>query len=99
MRNTPRRGGRSSTPASARQSVQNVSSEPPQAEPRRSESVRRDRPSTAVSFGPALPAPSPLADRLFPMVGIDRYEKQKQVVVEDLVYPHVSPPVTTEFVR
>jgi len=33
------------------------------------------------------------------MIGIDRYEKHKLVVVEDEVNTHIFPPVTTEFVR
>ena len=66
-------------------------------EPRTPDSIDSSCPSTAISFGPALPAPS--KDRLRPMIGIDRYEKQKAIVVEDTVHRHVFPPVTTRFVR
>jgi hypothetical protein len=66
-------------------------------EPRTPESINSSCPSTAISFGPALPAPS--KDRLRPMIGIDRYGKQKAIVVEDTVHRHVFPPVTTRFVR
>ena len=93
MRNTSKHRARSSTPASPRHSVHDVPPELPQVEPRTSGSIHRERPSPAVSFGPALPAP----DRLRPMVGIDRYEKR--VVIEDKIHSHVYPPVTTEFVR
>ena len=97
MRNMSRRGVRSPTPASARSSVHDVLPEPPQPEPRTSESIRGDRPSTVVSFVPLMPTPP--KDRLRPMIGIDRYEKHKMVVIEDTIHSHVSPPVTTEFVR
>ena len=38
-------------------------------------------------------------DRLRPMIGIDRYGRHEQVVVELKVNEHVFPPVTTQFVR
>ena len=95
MRSRSRRGAGSSTPVSPCPSVHNALPEPSQPEPRISESIRRGRPSTAVSFGPA----SPPKDRLRPMIGIDRYEKQKAVIIEDEVHRHVSLPVTTRFVR
>jgi hypothetical protein len=97
MRNTSHRRARSSTPASARQSVHDAPPELPQPDSQTSESIHRGRPSTAVSFGPILPAPS--KDRLRPMIGIDRYEKHKMVVVEDVINPHVFPPVTAQFMR
>lgn len=33
------------------------------------------------------------------MIGIDRYEKHKKIVVESVVNNHICPPVTTQFVR
>ena len=55
------------------------------------------RPSTIVGSGSELPA-SPKG-RLRPMIGIDRYEKHKAVAVEEVINPHVLPPVTTQFPR
>ena len=95
VRSRSRRGAGSSTPASPCPSVHNALPEPPQPEPRTSEFIRRGRPSTAVSFGLA----SPPKDRLRPMIGIDRYAKHKAVVIEEKIHQHVSPPVTTRFVR
>ena len=97
MRGGSRRWARSSTPVSARQSMPHVPSDLLRSEPQATESIRHGHPSTAVSFGPALPVPQ--KDRLRPMIGIDRYEKQKAVVIEDEVHRHVSPPVTTRFGR
>ena len=97
MRNTSKHGARSSTPASPRHSVHDVRPELPQLEPRASGSLHHERPSTTISFAPA--SSDPPKDRLRPMVGVDRYEKVKKVVIEDIVHPHVCPPVTTEFVR
>jgi len=97
MRNTSKHRARSSTPASSRHSLHEVPPEVPQLEPRTSGSPhpQRERPSTTVSFVPA----DPPKDRLRPMVGVDRYEKAKKVIIEDKIHPHVYPPVTTEFVR
>ena len=96
-RNPSQQGARSSTPASARQSVHNAPPELPQPEPRTSGSIHRDRLSMGVSFGPVSPVTP--KDRLRPMIGIDRYEKHKEVVIEEVFNPYVSPPVTTQFVR
>ena len=99
MRNTSKHRARSSTPASPRHSVHDVPPEPPQPDSRTSGSIHRnrERPSTTVSFVP--PLPDPPKDSLRPMVGVDRYEKVKKVVIEDKIHSHVCPPVTTEFVR
>ena len=95
MRNTSNRRPRSSTPASHRQSVHDPPPERPRPESRTSGSLQlhRDRPSTTPSFCP------PPDDGLRPMIGIDRYEKQKQVIIQDKINSHVCLPVTTEFVR
>lgn len=95
MRNTLRRRVVFSTPAPTHQSIHNVPPELLRPESRTSGSIHRDRPGMAVDLGPVLPA-SP-RDRLRPMIGIDRYEKE--VVIEDILHTHVSPPVTTEYVR
>ena len=102
MPNAPRRGDRSRTPVSVRRSVHEIHPdvpvpELPQPESRTTESVSRDRNSVAVSFGP-LPAPQPQG-KLRPMIGIDRYEKQKDVIVTEVDQNPVCPPVTTEFIR
>ena len=97
IRNTPRRRVGLSAPTLTHQNAHDVPPVLPQPEARASGSIHSDRPSTAVSFGPTLPVPQ--KDRLRPMVGIDRYEKAKKVVIEDIVHSHVCPPVTTEFVR
>ena len=91
MRNTSRRRVRSLTPTSTRKSVHNA---PPKLPRPESGSIRGDRPSTVVSFNLTQPK-----DRLRPMMGIDRYEKYKAVVIDDRIHSHVCPPVTTEFVR
>jgi len=96
MRNASKRRPRSSTRTSPRHSLHGAPPEPPRPESGTSESLHRDRPSTTVSFDPALLAPQ--KDRLRPIVGIDRYEKQR-VVIEDVINTHIFPPVTTEFVR
>ena len=98
MRNASRSRKRPSTPVSARMNTRDAPPEHPQPESRMSISIHSDRRSMAVSFGPALPTLEP-GDRLRPMVGIDRYEKQKQTIIENVINPHVFPPVTTEFVR
>ena len=98
MRNTSKRRDRSSTPASTRQSVH--APPPMPTRPASRASGHRDRPSTTVSFAPASsdpPSSDPPIDSLRPMVGVNRYEKK--VVIEDIIHSHVSPPVTTEFVR
>ena len=98
MRNMSQRRGRSSTPASARQSVHEVPLEVPplpRSVPRASVSNHTDPHGTAVSSGP-IQNPE---GRLRPMVGIDRYEKHRQVVVETVIHTHIFPPVTTEFVQ
>jgi len=96
MRNTSKRRPRSSTPASPRQKVHDPPLELPQVEFRTSGSLHRhhDHTSTTVSLCPALPD-----GELRPMIGINRYEKQKEVVIEDKIHSHICPPVTTEFVR
>ena len=71
----------------------------------RSVSKHRTRPSTpvsachsvAASLGPST-APPPKG-RLRPMIRINRYEKHKEVVIQDVDNSHVFSPVTTEFVR
>ena len=97
MRNTSKQRGRSPTPASPPQSAHDIPPELPQPESRSSGTLYPDCPSTTLSVGPA--SLGPLADGLRPMVGIDRYEKQKKFVIEEVTYSHVSPPVTTEFLR
>ena len=97
MRNASRQRARSSTPAQTRKSVHNAPPDLPRFESRTSGSIHRDCPSMATSFGPILPAPP--KDRLRPMMGIDRYDKHKAVVIQDVVTPHTSLPVTTQFVR
>ena len=99
MRNRSQRRTRPPTPASAHHSVHNAPPELPRPESRTSGSLQlhRDRPSTTVSFGPAPQAQS--KETLRPMAGIDRYGKQMKVVIEGETYPHVCPPVTTEFLR
>ena len=97
MRNASKHRARSSTPASPRHSLDEVPPELPQLEPRTSESLHPQRPSTTVSFAPASPAPPEVILR--PMVGIDRYEKVKKVVIEEKVHPHICSPVTTIFVQ
>ena len=97
MRNASRRR-RPSTSASTRKSVHDAPPEHPQPESRTSVSIHSDRHSMAVSFGPALPTLEP-GDRLRPMIAVDRYEKQKEVVIDDVINPHTFPPVTTQFVR
>ena len=89
---------RSTTPASVRQSAHNAPPVLLQPESQTSVSTHGDRHSVAVSFGPALPTPE-AGDRLRPMIGIDRYEKQKMVVIENVINPHIFLPVTTKFVR
>ena len=73
IRNASQRRARSSTPASARQSVHSVPSE--------------------------LPQPAPSKGRLHPMIGVSRYEKHRAVVIGGGINTHISPPVTTQFVR
>ena len=85
-----RRRGGSSTPTSARQNVHGA----PQSGSQDPVSTHSDPHSTTVSFGP-IPNTQ---GRLRPMIGIDRYEKHKLVVVEDEVNTHIFSPVTTEFV-
>ena len=102
MPNAPRRGDRSCTPVSVRPSVHEIHTDvpvpdPPQPESRTTESVSRDRNSVAVSFGP-LPGSQP-EGKLRPMIGIDRYEKQKDIIVKEVDETPVCLPVTTEFVR
>jgi len=91
-------GARTSTPASARQSVHDAPSpvppELPQPESRTSISTP-DRHSAAVDSEQALP----LKGILRPMIGIDRYEKHKAVTIEDVLKTHICTPVTTQFVR
>lgn len=98
MRNTSRRRARPATPVSGHQSVHEVPPEVPalsQTEPRISISIHHGPRSTVVSIGPAT---NPRG-RLRPMIGVDRYEKHKIVVIEDAIKTHVFPPVTTQFVR
>ena len=102
MTNAPRRGDRSRTPVSVHQGVQEIRidvpvPELPQPEPRTTESVSRDRNSAVVSVGPLRDQPP--EGKLRPMIGIDRYEKQKAVVIEDVKKEQVCLPVTTEFER
>ena len=102
MSNAPRRRDRSQTPTSARQSVHGAPpdvhiTEPPQSESRTTASVRRGRTSVAVSFG-SLPAPKP-EDNLRPMLEINRYAKDKRVVVSNAINKHVCPTATTQFLR
>ena len=97
IRNTSKNRAGSSTPASPRNSVHDVPPELPRLEPPPSGSLHRGRPSTTVSFGPA--SPSPPKDRLRPMVGINRYEQARKVVIEDTVHTRICSPVTTEFLR
>ena len=94
MRNISRRRGRSSTPASTRHNAHEVPP-PPQSGSQTPVSNHPDPNSTTISFGP-IPNPRGV---LRPMIGIDRYEKHKLVVVEDEINKHVFPPVTAEFVR
>lgn len=90
---------RSTTPASVRQSAHNAPPELLQPESQTSVSTHSDHHSVTVSFGPALPTLES-GDRLRPMIGIDRYEKQKQKrMVINVINPCVFPPVTTHFVR
>ena len=98
MRNMSQRRGRSSTPASARQGVHEVPPEVPPLPHSVSQTSVFNHPDlhdTAVSFGP-IQNPE---GRLRPMIGIDRYEKHNQVVIETVIHTHVFPPVTTEFVQ
>lgn len=98
IRDASRHRGRSSTPASARQSVHEVPPEVPalpQTESRTSVSTHHGPHSTTISFGPP---PNPKG-RLRPMIGIDRYEKHKEVVIDDDLKTHIFSPVTTQFVR
>ena len=97
IRDTSRHEVRPSTPTSTRQSVHNAPAVLPRPESRASGSIHRDRPSTAVSSGSVSLAPP--KERLRPMIGIDRYNKQKQVVVQKVINSHISSPVTTQFVR
>jgi hypothetical protein len=102
LANAPRRERRSPTPASARHSVHEIHPdvhvpEPPQSESQTTGTVSRDRNSVAVSFAPSL-APPP-EGTLRPAIGIDRYEKQKQVVIEEMDKKPGCLPVTTEFAR
>ena len=102
MAHTPRRGDRPPTPASVRPSVHETHPdvpvpELPQPEPRTAGSLHRDRNSVAVSPDPST-APPP-EGVLRPAIGIDRYEKKKMVVIEDVIKHHVCLPVTTKFVR
>ena len=86
LRNTSRRRGGSSTPASARQSIYEG---PPEAPPL----------PQAESIGPHYgPAPNPKG-RLRPMIGINRYENHRKVVIKDAIEQYTCPPVTTQFVR
>ena len=95
--NASRREAMSSTPASARQSVHNAPPEISQPRPRSFESIRHDHSGMAADFSPVSPAPP--KDGLRPMMGIDRYEKHKAVVIQDVINRHVSSPVTTQFAR
>ena len=52
-------------------------------------------PLSQTGFGPAPNQRGILR----PMIGIDRYEKHKKVVIDDDIKVHVCPPVTTEFKR
>jgi hypothetical protein len=49
----------------------------------------------AVSFD-SVPPPKGF---LRPAIGIDRYEKQKAVLIEEVVKKHKCIPVTTQFLR
>jgi hypothetical protein len=84
----------SPTPASAHQSAHEAPPELPQPESRTPVSIHNDPHSTAVNFGPGFPR-----GRLHPMVGVNRYERHKMVVVDRVLHSYVSPPVTTQFVR
>ena len=98
MGNAPRRRDRSLTPAPVHQSVDDIV--PDIREPRpesRAGYIHRERHNLAISFGPS--PPSPQKGKLRPMIGIDRYEKHKNIIVESVVNNHVCPPVTTQFVR
>lgn len=102
MANAPHRGDRPSSPASVRPSVPETHPdvpvpELPQPESQTTGSAHRGRNSVTVSFGP-LPALPPMG-KLRPAIGIDRYQKQKQVIIEDVDRDHVCLPVTTEFSR
>ena len=94
MTNAPRR---SPTPASVRQSVHETHTdgpvpELPQPESHTTGSVHRERNSVA---GPSLSPP--LNGKLRPAVGINRYEKQQAVIIEEVDKNLVCPPVTTQF--
>ena len=56
------------------------------------------RHSTVASLGPTSKAPSQKGG-LRPMIGVGRYKKCQMVIVPDVVYSHVSLPVTTQFAR
>lgn len=96
MRNPPRRRVEFPTSAPTHQGVRNPREFPP-PEPRTSGSIHCHRPDATTKPGRVLPAMS--KGSLRPMVGIDRYEKHKAIVIEASINSHVSPPVTIQFVR
>lgn len=109
MANAPRPKSRPPTPASVRPSVHMAPPDPPDVsvppdvpelprpESRTTESVQGDRISVTVSSD-QLPA-SQLKGVLRPMFGIDRYEKHKEVIIEETDREYITAPVTVYFTR
>ena len=98
MRNPPRRRVEFPTVAPNHHGIHDPPPELPRPESRTSGSIHRHRPDAKVTDpGHVLQAPS--KGKLRPMVGIDRYEKQKAIVIEAVVNLHIASPVTTQFTR
>jgi hypothetical protein len=96
MRNVSRPRDRLSAPTLARLHEVPPEGPPlPQSRSQTSVSIHPDPRGTVVSIGPILGPQGTLR----PMIGIDRYEIHKQVVIKDVVNTHIFTPVTTQFVR
>ena len=92
----PRRRNRPHTPASTRQEVHEEPLDAPELRevvPQTSGFSHHDRSATARP----RPSTTPPGGGLRPMLGINRYEKNRKVTIEETSEIHVLPPVTTEF--
>ena len=99
-RSRPKLRARSSTPASARHSINEVPPDVPvlpQPDPRTTGSVYGEPHSKVVNLYPS--SVQPPGGKLRPMIAIDRYEKQKDTIIVDDLREHICLPVTTQFVR
>ena len=95
---TPRRGNRSSTPASAHQRVHETPLDSPELRevvPQITGSTHGGHRSATAGLRPSTPLQE---GRLRPMIAINRYKKHREVRVKFSDENHVLPPVTTEFV-